>query len=602
MKKTMLVSLLLALVMLASCALAAEYTYDPQHPYDGVMHGMFDDVAITVGEDTSHAAYYLTEGLQPWAQAVLILTPDGVTAAEFAASDIGAQWKAVADAHKIGVTFLAPVNGTWNLALDPAGPDDGAIVNQLFFTMRSKSVKLDAPFSMDKTHCALVGYGEGGAAALLFGAEYVTDFSSIIAVDATAVPAESLAAVAEQTVLPFPHNDALFSEEMNVLAKTVAAPVWFINSATENALDYYVASAKAAEAEANACAKTAYVGENEAVRIWVTDEAQDAASIYDNFAGRTNRFMGMADGGRVAFTTDMSGANFIFHEEDIGGEPRRWITYVPSSYNGSQAVPLVMSIHGYTASMQSMVEESRWWEIAEKEGFIVIFPQGFVRDIPMMGNVPCAMWVGGSFAQLLPDADPMVDVNCLNAILDKTEADYNIDKTREYVTGHSNGSMMTLSLGAANAQRFAAIAPIAGFGVSAIEGDALLPAWLLYGQYETSMSELVEGGSTVSQLKVLNAQNGVNETQIAESEQYDGQWQTRTFSNADGVPLVQFTEILRTSHIYMPEEPEQIWYTFFTHYTRGEDGTLYYDGAAVNAGAYAEDTTWYAPAPAEAAQ
>ena len=76
MKKTsVLVSLLLALCMLVSCALAAEYTYDPEHPYDGVMHGLFNNVAITVGEETGYATYYLTEGLQPWAQAVLILTP-----------------------------------------------------------------------------------------------------------------------------------------------------------------------------------------------------------------------------------------------------------------------------------------------------------------------------------------------------------------------------------------------------------------------------------------------------------------------------------------------------------------------------------------------
>lgn len=602
MKKTsVLVSLLLALCMLVSCALAAEYTYDPEHPYDGVMHGLFNNVAITVGEETGYATYYLTEGLQPWAQAVLILTPDGVTAEEFAASETGEQWKAVADEYKIGVTFLAPVNGSWNLTLDPAGADDGAIVNQLFFTMRSKSVKLDAPFSMDKTHCALVGYGEGGAAALLFGAEYVTDFSSIIAVDATEVPAESLATIAEQTVLPFPHNDALFSEEMNVLAKNVAAPVWFINSATDNALDYYIASAKATPADANDCAETAYVGENEAVRIWVTGKAQDAKSIYDNFAGRTNRFMGMEDGGRVAFTTDMSGENFIFHEEEINGEMRRWITYVPSCYDGSEAVPVVMSIHGYTASMQSMVEESRWWEIAEKENFIVIFPQGYVRDLPMMGNVPCAMWLGGGFSQLAQGIDPMTDVNCLNAILDKTEAEYNIDKTREYITGHSNGSMMTLSMGSASAERFAAMAPIAGFGVGSIESEALIPTWLLYGEYETSMSQLVEGGSTVSMLKVLDEHNDVDETTLTMSEQYDGQWQTGTFSNADGVPMVKFTEIKRTSHIYMPEEPQQIWYEFFVNYTRGEDGTLYYKGEPVKAGEYVADTTWYAPAPAETA-
>ena len=198
MKKSAFAALLLALVMLCSCALAAEYTFNPEKPYDGVMSGLFNNVAITVEADTGLATYYLPEALQPWANAVIVLTPDNTTAEAFAASEIGAQWKALCDANKMAVAFLAPVDGTWNL--DGQGADDGAIINQLYFTMRSKSVKLDAPFSMDKTHTALVGYGEGGAAALLFGAEYATDFANITAIDAPAVPSDVLAAIGEAPV------------------------------------------------------------------------------------------------------------------------------------------------------------------------------------------------------------------------------------------------------------------------------------------------------------------------------------------------------------------------------------------------------------------
>ena len=574
-------ALVLALLMLTSCALAAEYTYNPEKPYDGVMTGWFNNVAITAGEDTGLATYYLPEGMTPWAQATIVLTPDNTTAEAFAATEIGAQWKALADEYKIGVVFLAPVDGTWNLDLQ--GADDGEVLNQLYFTMRSKSVKLDAPFSMDKTHTSLVGYGEGGAAALLFGAEYVTDFASITAVDAADVPAESLATIAKQTVLPFPANDALFSEEMNVLAETVGVPVWFLNTDAPNAKAYFAATAEA-------CA-------NGEIVIKESAEAKTVKEIYDEFAGAFNRFMGMADGGRVEYTTDMSGANFIFNEEIINGEPRRWITYVPSSYDGSKAVPVVMSIHGYTASMESMVEESRWWEIAEQEGFICIFPQGYVRDIAMMGNVPCAMWMGAAFSQLVPQLDPNTDVNCLSEILDKTEAAYNVDKSRLYVSGHSNGSMMTLNLAAVHGERFAAIGPIAGFGQATF--NTTVPTWMMCGQYETSMRDLVEGGSSVSQIKVVNAQNGVNETKIEASEQYDGQWKTITFSTDSGVPMTKFTVIDRTSHIYMPENAEKLWYDFFVHYTRGEDGTVYYDGQAVEVGAYTEDASWYAPAAAK---
>lgn len=600
MKKSAFAALLLALVMLCSCALAAEYAFNPEKPYDGVMSGEFNNVAIAVEGDTGLATYYLPEGLQPWANAVIVLTPDNTTAEAFADTEIGEQWKAVCEENKMAVAFLAPVDGTWNL--DGQGADDGAIVNQLYFTMRSKSVKLDAPFSMDKTHTALVGYGEGGAAALLFGAEYATDFANITAVDATTVSAEAFAAIGEQVVIPFPADGTQAIAEMNVLAKNVPTPVWFIHSEIENALGYYLAAGQAQVAEANEYAETVYAAENAAVRIWVSSDAKDPATIWNAFAGQNKRFMGMEDGGRVEFVVDKT-TGFTFHEEEINGETRRWITYVPSSYDGSKSVPVVMSIHGYTASAASMVEESRWHEIAEKEGFIVVYPQGMVRDLPMMGNVPCAMWLGGAFTMLAGEMDPMTDAVVLNTILDKTEAAYNVDKSRVYCTGHSNGSMMTFTLAANGASRFAAVAPIGAFSTLEITDKALLPVWAMCGEFDSAATPaMVEGNATVTMLQSWNAHNGVSEAAPAISEQHGGQWKTMTFENADGVPMVRFTNVLRTAHIYMPEQPQAIWYDFFADFTRGEDGTLYYEGTAVNASEYAADAGWYEPAPVEEAK
>ena len=600
MKKSAFAALLLALVVLCSCALAAEYTFNPEKPYDGVMSGEFDNVAIAVEADTGFATYYLPEGLQPWANAVIVLTPDNTTAEAFADTETGMQWKALCDENKMAVAFLAPVDGTWNL--DGQGADDGAIINQLYFTMRSKSVKLDAPFSMDKTHTALVGYGEGGAAALLFGAEYATDFANITAVGAPSVSADMLTAIGEQVVIPFPADGTQAIAEMNVLAKNVPTPVWFINSDIENALGYYLAAGQVKMGEANEYAETVYAAENTAVRIWVSSESKDPATIWNAFAGQNKRFMGMEDGGRVEFVVDKT-AGFTFHEEDINGETRRWITYVPSSYDGSKAVPVVMSIHGYTASAASMVEESRWHEIAEKEGFIVIYPQGMVRDLPLMGNVPCAMWLGGAFTMLAGEMDPMTDAVVLNTILDKTEAAYNVDKSRIYCTGHSNGSMMTFTLAASGASRFAAVAPIGAFSTLEIADKALLPVWAMCGEFDSAATPaLVEGNGTVTMLQSWNAHNGVNEAAPAMSEQHDGQWKTITFEGADNVPMVRFTNVLRTAHIYMPEQPEAIWYDFFADFTRGEDGTLYYEGNAVTAGEYIADAGWYEPAPVEEAK
>ncbi len=588
--------------MLKNFGALKTYHYDPAKPYDGVMSGLFNDVTITAGEAVGTATYYLPEGLQPWTPAVIVLTPDNTTAAAFAESETGMAWRAVADANKIGLTFLEPAEGkTWNLTLDKDGRDDAAVLNQLFMTMRSKGLSNVAPFSMDKSHTTLVGYQEGGAAALLFGGRNATDFSGIAAVDATAVPAESLKTVGEQLVLPFPGDSTVGVEEMHIQAKTVDMPVWFINSDKDNqaVVDYYVAANEAKKADANDYAETAYQAKDSDARVWVTSKEQTPETIYTQFLGTTKRFMAMQEGGRVSFANDFTKPEYKIHEEEVNGELRRWITYVPSTYTGKEDVPLVLVMHGYTASMYAIAEESRWYDVAEENGFIVVFAQGLVRPADAMGNIPAAIWCAGAFSSVLPGVDPMVDVNFINALLDKTEADYKIDASRVYATGHSNGSMMTWELGVQATERFAAIAPIGAMvaPTTDISSEALLPTWSMLGEFDSAGTvDLVEGNATVTALQAWNAHNGVNESKVTDSKQYDGQWETMTFANVAGVPLVRFTNVLGTPHVYLQEQAATLWSDFFSKYSRGEDGKLFYEGKEVKADDYVASADWYTAA------
>lgn len=578
------------------------YIFNPEKPYDNLKSGLFNNVDIAVGENVGIATYYLPVGLQPYRPAVIVMTPDNTTAEAFATGETGLAWRALADAEAIALAFLEPSGGkTWNLSLSETGRDDGAILNQLYMTMRSMGLQTEVPFCMDKSYTALVGYGEGGAAALLFGARNATDFSGICAVDATAIPAKSLSTVGEQLVLPFPGDSDLGLKEMNLKAKTVDIPVWFVNSADKNAdaLKYFIASNDAKKAAKNDYAETTYQASDSVARIWVSAKAQTPKAIYTAFLGTTARFMGMQEGGRLAFANDFTKPQYKIYEEMVNGEPRRWMTYVPTSYTGAKDVPLVVAIHGYTSSMYALAEESRWYDLAEKNGFIVVFPQALVRPSDLMGNIPASIWCAGNCIGALPELDVMTDVNFINALLDKTEAEYKIDDSRIYATGHSNGSMMTWDMGVRATERFAAIAPI-GFvvkPVSEFSSKALLPTWTMMGDFETwGNLDMVDGNINVTTIKAWNEHNGVDETKRSESTQFNGRWETATFSNQAGVPLVQITLVKNTPHVYMPEQSQMIWENFFSKYTRGEDGTLYYEGKAVKADTHVSSDGWYAPA------
>ena len=419
------------------------FAYDPEKPYLNVNVGLFHDAQVTVGgQNVGTATYYLPDGMDPWAPAVIVLTPDDTTAKAFSGTVTGRMWRTVACKNKIAVAFFGPENGgSWNLSLSAAGRDDAAALDALYQLMRKKSVKLSGAFSMDKSHTALVGYKEGGAAALLFGARWASDFSSICAVDAAEVPAASLEAVGGQYVLPFPGDSTRGVQEEAIAAKTVDTPVWLVRSNADStnkaALEFYL-KANQAVAKGDGVYVSGRAGS--AAEVWVTEKAQCPAAIWEKFSGQFKRFMALQLPGRVAKAEDFTRRGFDIHEEWVNGELRRWMVYVPSTYTGNEKVPLVLVMHGYTASMYAIAEESRWYDVAEQNGFIVVFAQGLVRPADLMGNIPTAMWLAGPFAAMAgKDTDPSVDLEFINSLLDRMEQDYRIDTTRVYATGHSNG-------------------------------------------------------------------------------------------------------------------------------------------------------------------
>ena len=263
----------------------------------------------------------------------------------------------------------------------------------------------------------------------------------------------------------------------------------------------------------------------------------------------------------------------------------------------SKKVPLVLVMHGYTASMYAIAEESRWYDVAEQNGFIVVFAQGLVRPADLMGNIPTAMWLAGPFAALAgKDTDPSVDLEFINSLLDRMERDYSIDTTRVYATGHSNGSLMTWATACRYASRFAAIAPVGYMFAPLPELDpaVLLPTWAFLGEYDSAgVAELVEDNGTVKALQGWNAHNATNEAAVAESASYDGAFVTKSFMGGNA-PLVQYTVVKDTPHVYLQEESVAIWNEFFSRYSRGADGTLYYQGNAVTAGKHQPSADWYA--------
>jgi len=128
------------------------------------------------------------------------------------------------------------------------------------------------------------------------------------------------------------------------------------------------------------------------------------------------------------------------------GQARSYLLYVPPSYDRAKPTPLVISMHaagGWPAQQRNL---SRWNRVADEQGFIVVYPSG--SDVPKI-------WHAERGAGLLRD------VKFIAELIDTLEAAYNIDPTRIYANGISNGGGMAFVLSCTLSDRIAAVGMVA---------------------------------------------------------------------------------------------------------------------------------------------
>jgi polyhydroxybutyrate depolymerase len=122
------------------------------------------------------------------------------------------------------------------------------------------------------------------------------------------------------------------------------------------------------------------------------------------------------------------------------GEQREYLVYVPPSLDRTKPAALVLSLHGAGGWPALQRDLSRWNDLADREGFIVVYPAG--RDAP-----------GPRVWHMSGERDPQYIAD----LIDKLRGEHNIDPRRIYANGLSNGAGMSFVLSCRMPERFAAI-------------------------------------------------------------------------------------------------------------------------------------------------
>lgn len=129
---------------------------------------------------------------------------------------------------------------------------------------------------------------------------------------------------------------------------------------------------------------------------------------------------------------------------------REYLLYVPAIYNGQYPVPLLFNFHGYTSNADDQMWYGDFRPIADTAGFLIAHPMGTRDD---SGVTHFNVGWGGSNVD---------DVGFAEALIEHIAASYNIDLTRVYSTGMSNGGFMSYQLACQLSDKIAAIASVAG--------------------------------------------------------------------------------------------------------------------------------------------
>lgn len=122
---------------------------------------------------------------------------------------------------------------------------------------------------------------------------------------------------------------------------------------------------------------------------------------------------------------------------EVGETVRSAVVHVPTGYDGSRDVPLVLAFHGAGMTGAQMQEFSGLDDPADRLGFVVVYPDG------------APDW----------EAEGAEDIPFARALIDHVGKRLRIG--RAYATGFSRGGFFTLRLACEESRRFAAVGIVA---------------------------------------------------------------------------------------------------------------------------------------------
>ncbi len=147
---------------------------------------------------------------------------------------------------------------------------------------------------------------------------------------------------------------------------------------------------------------------------------------------------------RYTGTHPKSGKSTLY-KTTVASFERKFIVHLPADYNSKEIYPLLLCFHG-NGGTGKLSEKTGFSDIADREGFIVIYPYGINKTWNLANN-----------NKRQPD-----DVRFVKILVKHLISEYAVDESRIYAIGHSVGGFFTIGLAVKCSNIFAAVASVSG--------------------------------------------------------------------------------------------------------------------------------------------
>jgi polyhydroxybutyrate depolymerase len=250
----------------------------------------------------------------------------------------------------------------------------------------------------------------------------------------------------------------------------------------------------------------------------------------------------------------------------VDGRDRTFYVHTPPGHAALTAddagLPLLIGLHGGGGSAAGFAGKTEFSDLADEMGAVVVYANGTNR-LPRVERL--LTWNSGNCCAYAQRED-VDDIAFLDALLDYVLDTYAVDPNRVFVTGHSNGGMMSFRAACELSDRLAGIAPVAG----ALNAEPCTPTdpvsvLMIHGTADDHV--LYEGGEPLE--SVGNAGDR-SDTSVADGRDFwvqhnqcagesvlhtDGDVQTEVFADCDAGVTVQVVTLVGGGHAWPGSDP-----------------------------------------------